>query len=223
MTKFSFLTGWFELFYVLSQTHEQRTFPAIIMIHLQYFFIMNLGREAENSRRAQHEVHTGAELRHKVTLTLFTVWTSVRSCVIWLQPHTGPFAHRQTLGVCVCVCVCVCQVSPVNACLPAKSIRQQLVSSNKFPLTSRSVRHSAFVSSDSSSWDVWVESPPGSPAAPRGVSKHGQDRGVIPGPSGWLRANSPDWVRHLWRRVQGEWEHFDRARHTHKTFIIRTF
>lgn len=52
--------------------------------------------------------------------------------------------------------------------------------------------------SDNNSGDVW---------APWGVSQHGQDRGVIPGPFGWVRVNSPDWVRHLWRCFQGDYEY----------------
>lgn len=92
-------------------------------------------------------------------------------------------------------------------CLPVRSIHQQLVSSNYLPLTrvcSFAAAAAAAFSSDKNSRDVCVESPSDSPAAPRGVSKHGQDRGVIPGPFGGLRVNSQDWVRHLWRCVQGE-------------------
>lgn len=90
-------------------------------------------------------------------------------------------------------------------CASACPTDTPLVGSTYLPLT-RVCSSAAAFSSDNSSWDVRVESPPGSPAAPRGVSKHGQDRGVIPGPFGGLRVNSPDWVRHIRRCVQGEWE-----------------
>lgn len=129
-----------------------------------------------------------------------------------------PAACVSDRGV-VCLC-CACPSFSVTRSLslfvsarlidtPAISQLQLVPIKQPLRVCSSAAAVAAF--SSDSNWDVWVESPPGSPAAPRGVSKHGQNRGVVPGPFGWLRVNSPDWVRHLRRCVQGEWEHFARV------------
>lgn len=118
--------------------------------------------------------------------------------------HSGPLAHKRLQCVCrFCqwAALCVCQPDQYSSDYSA------LISSH-LALSQIECAHLLLSAPTTTAWDVWVESPPGSPTAPRGVSKHGQDRGVIPGSSGRLRVNSSDWVRHLRRCVQGEWEHF---------------
>lgn len=119
-------------------------------------------------------------------IALYSTWTTDKEvfgvcftvcCLSLLMRDLTPalllFARRRLQCVSgrgvVCSCrwivVCVC------VCMPVRSIQQHLVSSNYLPSSTAcwSAAAAAF-SSDSSSGDVWVESPPGSPAAPTAAS-----------------------------------------------------
>lgn len=92
---------------------------------------------------------------------------------------------------------------------PAISQLQLVAITHRVGQTALLAADSVAPSSDySSGWNECVKPPAGlSPCTQRCLPQHGQDRGVIPRPFGWLWVNSPYWVRHLRRCVQGEWEH----------------